>query len=446
MNLFSSNPKLVILVVLDSARADHMSCYGYGKNTAPNLSQLIDAQGAIFQRAYSAASWTLPSTASILTGVLPSIHRRFHRLKMPQQTTFPQVASTLSSAGIYTEAIASNFFISDRYRFDEGFNQFTRIPNFMDISKQRRIARILKTHYDKGMHQGGPCVLRRFKKSVRAHRPIKSFYYLHLNDTHATYNVPRSVIEIANERKIGWRELLRLESPAKIKESLMRRYDGAILFVDQLLGQLVDFLREQELWQETVLMVVADHGEMFGEYKDYWGHGTHLSPTLLHVPLMLISPQLFSSGHQVEDVVRTIDIAPTVAELFGVNWQTQYDSNAQGTSLMETIARPSASPRLAVSEEWVVDKPTGESDRWMRSATDGHYQVIHDPKHDPELYDLTAGMARLSNLWNGTPPREAQSLLDALTSQSNTEQWSDFTSVDGEAEVLKRLQMLGYED
>lgn len=440
------NPKLVILVVLDSARADHMSCYGYEKNTTPNLSQLVNAQGAIFQRAYSAACWTLPASASIMTGVLPSIHRRFHRLKIPQKTAFPQAASTLSSAGVYTEAIASNFFISNRYRFDEGFNRFTRIPNFMDFSKQHRIARVLKTRYGKGMNQGGPQVLQLFKESVRARRPQNSFYYLHLNDTHATYNVPRSVIEMANQRKIGWREILRLESPDQVKESLMRRYDGAILFVDQLLGKLVDFLREQELWQEAVLIVLADHGEMFGEYKDYWGHGTHLSPTLLRVPLMVISPQLFSEAHRVEDVVRTIDIAPTIAELLGVNWQMQYDSNAQGVSLLETIEHPSASHRLAISEEWVVGKQANEPDRWMRSATDGHYQVIHDPEHDSELYDLTTGAARLSNLWNGAPPPEAQYLLDALTSQSKTEQWTDFTGVANEAEVLKRLQMLGYED
>jgi len=322
----------------------------------------------------------------------------------------------------------------------------THIPNFMDDPKLQRILRVLKTQYGNGMNQGGPNVLQIFKQSVRAHKPQKSFYYLHLNDTHSTYNVPRSVIERANERKIGWRELLRLESPDKVKESLMRRYDGAILFVDQLLGQFVEFLKGQDLWKDTVVIVAADHGEMFGEYKNYWGHGTHLSPTLLRVPLMLISPQLFSETHQVTEVVRTIDIAPTILELFGIDWQIRFDSNAQGVSLFEAIEHPSASHRLAISEEWVVDKQANESERWMRSATDGHYQVIHDPEHDPELYDLSAGVATLSNLWNGKPPQEAQYLLDALTLQSRTEQWSDFTTVVDEAEVLKRLQMLGYED
>jgi len=423
-----------------------MSCYGYEKDTTPNLSQLLETQGVIFENAFSAASWTLPSAASILTGVLPSRHSRFRSLRGPWPNKVKQVASLLSSFGIYTEAItANNYFVTEKYGFAEGFNKFTSVLTFMDYPRLQRILHVIKTWYRDGMHQGGPEVVKLFQESVPSHSHQGAFYYLHFNDTHGSFNVPRSFIEKVNNRRVGLPELLRLQGDQEKREAAICRYDGAILFADQLLTELIDFLRSIDLWNDTVLILTADHGEAFGEYKDFRGHGTHLCKSLIHIPLILLGPRILPEARRVSQVVQTIDIVPTILELCGLGWYPPSEPGLWGISLIETLQNPSpVGHRLAFSEEWGAGPGSDQPDRWLRSVTDGQYQVIWEPGCEPEVYDLSSGNIGLSNLWNESASKKVRFLLSELVRLGRVGEGTGTEDVE-ETEILRRLRDLGYE-
>ncbi len=438
-NMYNQKPKHIILVVLDSMRADHMSCYGYDKNTTPFLSSMLKTQGVLFANAYSASSWTLPSVSSLLTGTLPSCHHRVDPVRGPWDTRVPPIPALLQAFGFYSELISANgFFVTKKYGFDKGFHRFTYVPSFSDLSKARRLWRAIRTGFQ-GLDQGGPGVVRTFQQRIVSQNLPPSFFCLHFNDTHSNFNVPRSFIENANQRKLSWRELLRAQPLEQKRKTAIARYDGAILFSDYLLGNLVRFLMEKNLWEDTLLVVTSDHGEMLGENGDQWGHGAGLCESLLRVPLILLCPQLFPKPNRISQVVQTVDIVPTVGDILDTDFLSAVDQRLKGVSLLKVSSQPAMfSKRIAFSEVW------RRNDGWLRSAIDGRCQVIWEGKHDPEIIDLVADPFNRSNTAGRVSDEQVRHLISEIAHLAELENGFALEELD-EQEIMKRLRDLGYE-
>ena len=274
----------IVLVVIDTLRADRLPFYGYPKETAPFLSELA-AQGVVFEKAYAASSWTSPATASIFTSLYPFQHGVTMGLLLQKQlinkdqsikvNRIPKELTTLPEAfrinGYRTFGVSDNFNISEHQGFGQGFDRFL---NFSHRSGPFINERILQMEEE--ILTGG-----------------KYFLYVHYNDPHRPYRIPLEEDEKSGDRLTDMKAI----------------YDKEITRVDHCIKELYDRLG----WsQNTLLIITADHGEEMNEKRRY-GHGKSLFNTVIHVPLLFYYPQgQIFSGKRLTANVSTMDILPTL--------------------------------------------------------------------------------------------------------------------------------------
>jgi arylsulfatase A-like enzyme len=284
--LFPKHPARpnIVLVVIDTLRADHLPFYGYPKKTAPFLSRLA-VQGVVFENAYAASSWTAPATASIFTSLYPFQHGVTMGLMAQKQlmnedpsikinripedlTTLPEV---LRINGYRTFGVSDNANISRRQGFEQGFDRLLCFT-----------------------HQGGQFIneqILQLEKEILTGG--KYFLYVHYNDPHLPYKIPLEENEKSGDRTTDLKAI----------------YDKEITRVDKCIRELYDRFG----WsQNTLLIVTADHGEEMKEKRIY-GHGKSLLNTVIHVPLLFFYPQeeMFA-GKRLTANVSTMDILPTL--------------------------------------------------------------------------------------------------------------------------------------
>jgi len=253
---------LMLVVMIDTLRSDHTSLAGYAVDTTPNLVRLA-ADGAQFDRAYTPASWTRPASASLLTSVAPERHRAAGRLDRlaADQRTWAEVAR---DAGYRTVAISANPNVLPFWGFARGFGRFIDF-DARGWVKQRRDAADLF----------GRAIEIIDEEIISNETPL--FLYLHPIDPHHPYDPPtavaREIYPDFSEKESG-RELRPWAKPHDV-DSAIRRYDAEIRHVDAEFGRLLDALRSRDLYDEALIIVVADHGEEFFDHGDLY-HGRSL--------------------------------------------------------------------------------------------------------------------------------------------------------------------------
>jgi len=308
----------VILIVIDTLRADHLGAYGYDRDTSPVLDAFA-RQNVKFNFAIATSPWTAPSVASVFTGLYPTVHgvvghapRRKAELRKEVAALDDELetlAEALKKAGYRTAGITANAWVADYLGFAQGFDGFDTI-NRQSASQVNELA------FD-------------FLESV-AVDDAPFFLYLHYMDPHAPYKLPRDA------RRFPPR------SANRHYDSEMQRrlagYDAEIRYVDAKIGELFDFLREKGLYDRAVIVVTGDHGEQFREHGGA-GHGFRFYNEEIHVPLMLRANELRA---EIDHTVSLLDIYPTLLEL--TDAESTYST--QGVSLL----RP-ASERTGVLSE-----------------------------------------------------------------------------------------------
>jgi arylsulfatase A-like enzyme len=313
----------VLLIEICSLRYDHLSCAGYDRPTSPTIDALAE-RGVLFRRCISAASWTKPSTASILTGLTPSVHALTDGAKpkeiraegyIPQRVLQPGVvtlAEALQRAGYQTAGFVSNVNAWPVFGVDQGFD-----------------------YYNYEEPNDGPALLSRFLEWLDHREQDKPFFaFLLFIDVHNRYTPPyeyyvqfcRDPSPVKSTKyKQHWREVNRLFIPrpkdwSQITDHRIRQildlYDGEIRYLDDTLADLFEALESQSLDETTAIVLVSDHGEQFTEHG-LVSHGNSLYNELLHVPLILSFPGC-ERGRLVDDLVSSLDIYPTVLEYCGV--------------------------------------------------------------------------------------------------------------------------------
>lgn len=288
----------VVLIGVDTLRADHLGCYGYARPTSPRIDAFA-AESAVFRQAIASSPWTLPSFASMLTGLVPSHHRAGEGRpdsRSGLDTRFPTLASILQAQGYATGSFVSNGWVSTRVGLARGFAEHTLFMR----SEQAAQAAV---------------------RFVDAHADQPFFAFVHLLAPHAPYEPPPEdaalFIDPAYDGPVGTRfDVMEKAETDADRRRVVDLYDGEIRLTDRLIGSILDALSARGLTERTMIVVTADHGE---ELLDHGarGHGHTLYQELLHVPLLVRFLHAQFRG-QVTRRVRTLDLMPTILDTLGI--------------------------------------------------------------------------------------------------------------------------------
>ena len=395
----------LLIVTLDTTRADRIHAYGFDGIETPNLDRLA-REGVLFEQAVSPAPLTLPAHSSIFTGVFPPAHGVRDNggfFLDDRQTT---LAERLQSRGFTTGGFVGAYVLDHKWGIAQGFR--TYFDDF-DLSKYQSLSlgsvdRPGNEVADKALAWLDTVGSKRF------------FGWVHFYDAHSPYDPP----EPFKSRYAG------------------RPYVGEIAFVDSQVGRLLAYLDAHHLADRTVVVVMGDHGESLGEHGEST-HGFFVYQATMHVPLLIRAPFDAMAGRRVTDTVRSIDILPTALELLSVKSSEKFE----GTSVVPLMTGAKKELGLAAYSEAIYPRfHFGWSD--LRALTSGRYKYVAAPR--PELYDLQQDPEESHNLYT-----ERQALGDrmnqelvALEQRMSATAASPKPAVEVDPDARARLAALGY--
>lgn len=402
-----ANPN-VILITLDTTRADHLGCYGYAGVKTPNLDALA-ARGVVFEQAATTAPLTLPAHCSIMTGMYPTYHGvriNGNTALGEEQTT---IAEVLSKQGYACGAFIGAFVLDGRWGLHQGFEHY---DDQFDLKKYK--------HLDLGaIQRPGNLVMDAALGWLEGRKKSPFFAWIHLYDPHTPYEPP---------------EPYRSEYEGS---GLAGLYDGEIAFTDEQVGRCVGWLEKNGLAKNTVLALIGDHGEGLGSHGE-GTHGYYIYEYALHVPLIVVAPLPGLGGKRVPSQVRSIDLFPTLLELAG----TRPGPKTQGRSLLGMMFRPGQKETgPAYAESLSPNLQFGWSA--LHTLRTPRFKYIDAPK--AELYDLTQDGGEDTNLLARSPDvaRQMKAELDRLMTETSrgapTPQAANL-----DKETVERLTALGY--
>jgi len=350
----SSSPN-VLFVVLDTVRPDHLGTYGYDRDTSPELDAFA-SQGVVFENAFSAAPWTLPSHASMFTGLHPTTHgtgwEKPHlqdgRARIGDLAVYDvhTLAEEMAQRGYQTVGVAEKPWLSYEVGLTQGFEQFhdystpTLEERFIGSKVvEGAVAKWgapVSDEYPQATDKGGARVVSTALEWLGGSRERDSerpfFMYMNLNEAHDPYLPPTdywdrflpegvaiadTVPPILPATQADLHSMILGESPLtpEMVDIYISLYDAEILYQDMLLGRLFDGLEQMNLDDNTLVVIVSDHGEEFAEFDTRIGHQLSAVDTLLHVPLIMRYPPSLPAGQRVTSLASTVDLFPTIVDL-----------------------------------------------------------------------------------------------------------------------------------
>ncbi|MFH1418530.1 MAG: sulfatase-like hydrolase/transferase [Planctomycetota bacterium] len=387
----------VLLITLDTTRADRLGSYGYDAARTPTLDALA-ASGVRFERAHCQVPLTLPSHVSLLTGMYPPVHGVRINGAMALGSDLATLAERFKQRGYQTAAFVSAFVLHSRFGLGRGFDHYDddlgSAGDDGSASVERRGDDVCDTSLD----------------WLRAKKREPFFAWVHFFDPHYPY-----------------------EPPEPFRDQLPNAYDGEIAFVDTQVRRLVDWLEAEGLRDRTIIVVAGDHGEAFNEH-DEAQHGLFLYDVTLRVPLILAGSAAVPEGKVVTADVELVDVFPTILDLMG--WESP---PVDGRSLSDTWGGGELPARRVYAETLYPHASYGWAS--LRSLTKGRWKYIEAPR--PELYDRDADPGELRNVLSQRSQLASQlrdeliDVEDAMVSHATTITARDLQSVG-------QLQSLGY--
>jgi len=313
----TSSPRNIILLSADALRADHLSCYGYHRETSPVLDELAE-ESIRFTNAYSASSHTREAVPALLTGEYPDVAIN-DSYRLATETIAPQ----LSEAGFATGGFHSNPFVSRAYGFHQGFDMFDDDLHFgqhkLVALAQRALDKLRNRHYARAEE-----INERSLSWIDSRDSDEPFFlWNHYMDTHGPYEPPGEYATLYADKKVSGRDAQSLyqraiDHPESITEEerqlLIDLYDAEIRYNDEHIGEFLKELRNRDLVEDSLLVITADHGDAFGEHG-YYEHPRYLHDEITHVPLFVRAPE--KTDRIVETPVSTLDIVSTFKQVVG---------------------------------------------------------------------------------------------------------------------------------
>jgi arylsulfatase A-like enzyme/Tfp pilus assembly protein PilF len=350
----------VFLITIDTLRADHVHCYGDANIQTPAIDALA-ADGIRFTQAFTPSPITNTSHTTILTSLLPS-HHGVTDFAIPLAASHPTWAELLKAKGYQTAGFIGAVILDSKTLapgLDRGFDYYDNFPEHADP----------KSRWGRAERRGGE-VVEHAEKWMNEHPAGAQFVWVHLYDPHDPYEPPEPFA-------------------TRYKDRL---YDGEIAYADSVLGNFVSYLKQHGRYENSLIIIVGDHGEGLGEHGEET-HGIFLYDATTHVPMIVKMPATKESapgkGKVVEGQVRTTDLLPTVVDLLGIAVPASLD----GEPLQRLMGGEGAS-RTAFGE---TDYPLRFGWAPLRSVRDGGFKFIEAPR--PEMYDLKADPSESKNVY-----------------------------------------------
>jgi arylsulfatase A-like enzyme/thioredoxin-like negative regulator of GroEL len=386
----------VILVVVDTLRADRLPVYGYSSGRAPVLSAFAQ-EAVVFDRAYAHAPQTLPSHASMFTGRLPFEHQVRDNLGFTLSAGSPTLAAMFQASGYRTGGFVSAFVLRPDTGVAQGFDVYD--ATFPAMAADRSAAQV---------QRAGTETLAAAEKWLASLSSDRFFLFLHLYEPHTPYRAPDRYADLAP-------------------------YDGEVAFADEIVGRLFASLRARGWYDNATIMVLSDHGEGLGDHIEE-EHGLFLYDEVVRVPWIMRLPRGQSAGRRVKDPVQHIDLLPTLAALAALTAPTGLRGRDLSAALFDRGPLP---PQGIYAEALYPRYHFGWSE--LLSLTDDRYRYIKAPRE--ELYDLERDPDEQTNIAaeRGQAATALRSALDALVAGRGIDVPSAVSDDD-----RQRLAALGY--
>jgi arylsulfatase A-like enzyme len=401
-------PNLVIITI-DTARADHLSAYGYPKPTTPNLDNLA-RRGVLFETAIAPAPWTLPSFASVFTGSLP--HQDAAARDTPLPEGFLTLATVLKSRGYQTAGFNANYVAATiRTGLAQGFEYYsdddgTLRTDLLGIDFVKAYwwffyYPFIRPEYIAG--RSGRAINQEVFHWFRQRRKQPFFLFVNYFDAHEPYSeIPEIGGRFGNARTTLAQRLraeldglyLGIEVPRSPAEqaALIAGYDSGLAYADGQIGNLLQLLESSSEWSNTYIIVLGDHGQAFGTHRHY-GHGWGLNWELLHVPLIIAGPGI-PQGRRAKDLVGLQQVFATVLDLAGGKGGASETNSLRCSWTLPSNtcdSDPMVISELGVMPQWALSSPS-------ISVVTPQWHLIRDAADDVQLFDLTTDPGELVNL------------------------------------------------
>jgi arylsulfatase A-like enzyme len=468
----------IILIILDAVRADCLSCYGHSLLTTSNIDRIAE-ESTLFLETIATAPWTIPSVGSILTGLSPSEHgaTQEHPFLRSTITTLPEI---LQNNGYYTVAFVANPWLNPSSNLMKGFNEIHFHMNWKSRKKRyvRKILRLLTltSLYNKFDLTGPGCsydiiydAVQTIKTFVREDKPF--FLYIHLMDAHLPYIPQRRYLQsLYNDRdlyskiirnpflKDGFvhiRYNLRKLSISQREMELFRcAYNACILEMDECIGKLYSFLKEEKLLDNTLLIITSDHGEEIGDHN-LMDHQLCLYDTLLKVPLIIRNQDYFPEGYILKGQVQLNQIYHTILAILYKEKVCNYWYSSEKS--LHYLVHTKTSLKYTFSE---YHRPDLIKNGYLRISPQldhrfetrlfcvrsRKYKYIYSEKGKDEFYHLESDPLEKRNLIDFLPEK-VNHFKEVLKKWRSSLKFQDNFSVrkiEHSQDVVNKLKSLGY--
>ena len=381
----------VLLITIDTLRADRLSCYGSEHLITPNIDKLAE-KGVLFSKAFAHTTTTLPSHTNILCGTTPLYHGVHDNLNFILSKKFLTLAEHLKKIGYKTGAFIGGFPLDSKFGLDQGFDTYDD-----DFGKKSELMLPAEFVVNKA-------------ETWLGHQKNPWFLWLHCYDPHDPYTPP---------------------APFK-KKYEKAPYDGEVAYVDSVLGKLFSYLDKNNLFENTIIVFTGDHGEGLGQHGEMT-HGFFAYNEIIWIPMIIYSPGV--SKDQIDQYVSHIDIFPTVCDLLEI----EKPAFLQGISLLPAIEGKKIIPRKIYFESLYPYYSRGWAP--LQGFISSQEKYIDSPIH--EIYDMEHDFNELNNLAPGKNLDTYHMKLDQIyEDQSNLEGQAPKKKID--PEILRKLASLGY--
>jgi arylsulfatase A-like enzyme/Tfp pilus assembly protein PilF len=392
-------PVNLVVVTIDTLRADRLHCYGNKDIETPVLDALAQ-RGTLFENAVAQTPLTPPSHASIFTGTNPNVHKVRNTGGFALQPSPAPLARLLQAHGWDTAAFIGASVLKKAFGFNQGFNLY-------DDQMPKPEKSLEESEYPE---RRASVVVDRAINWLNAQSGKPYFVWLHLYDPHEPYEPPPPFRE-------------------KYKQNL---YDGEIAYADQQLGRLLEVVGRKSPAGNTLIVVLSDHGESLGEHGEF-NHGIFLYDATLRIPLLIAGAGV-PAGVRVQQQARTIDVLPTVLDLMG----SKAPAAVQGVSLTPALSGKSVASTYSYEESLYPKMNMGWAE--LRGIRTAQWKYVKAPR--PELYDLSRDPGEKENVIDSHPKeyRELDGQLKAL----NAGGVEKVTSTQVDSKTMAQLKSLGY--
>ncbi len=477
----------IILYVLDALRADHVGCYGYEREITPNIDKLA-REGVIFENCFTSTTWTRPVAASLLTGAYPAVHKARSRDNM-FSVNLKRLPEMLQEAGFKTAAFNTMGNIAGEIGFSRGFDHYFDLFREPALIAKRQKLNAAKEGL---LHTAEIEIALPLAEDINDYllpwlaerQEQNTFSFVWSIETHEPYDAPEPFRRYAGAlRKPGEGESDDIRSAGQAdRERLLNLYDDGILYNDHCIGQMVAQIKQLGIYEDTLFIILGDHGEAFYEHG-FYTHGHPPYDELIHVPLIMKFPHGAFVGQREAGLVELIDVVPTVTAIASTPQNPETNRFIQGKNLLPLLKNECKQVRIHTfsdtqslsihnqylsvrSQEWKyiqIRQPTRNRQTLLKTvqhilARGLLWDILRRPRHfwhsyfrnsNEYLFDLQNDPAEQHNCITERPEitQQLRQVLEQWLEQNEhlSQQLNDEPLTYHESEALqKHLEKLGY--